>query len=212
MTKQTSNPTPSAPPTRTTVPVAPAAPAAPPAGRLTRWRLGAAVLPLVLAGAAAAQDSHYFDGAQRRAVTLQPDLVAQFTPRSDHASALAAGTAALAGDSLMRIVRRPSVVSRTTTSSDDSPVYREGNSPAGRLMALPGGVLLKFQPDWTRERIDSWLAAQGLAVTRPLAQGDHWFFVATPPGRAALDTANRLHETGELLVALPNWWRQTQTR
>jgi len=212
MTTRTSNPRTTVKPGSPNPPASPSATAAPVRRPLTRWRLSAAVLPLVLAGAAAAQDAHYFDGGQRRGITLQPDLVAEFTPPSDRATAQAAGGARLAGDSLLRIVQRPSRVSRSAAAGDDSPVYREGSSPAGRLMALPGGVLLKFQPGWTRERIDQWLAMHQLAVTRPMAQGGNWYFVATPAGRASLDTANRLHETGELLAALPNWWRQTQPR
>jgi hypothetical protein len=83
MTTRTSNPRTTVKPGSPNPPASPSATAAPVRRPLTRWRLSAAVLPLVLAGAAAAQDAHYFDGGQRRGITLQPDLVAEFTPPSD---------------------------------------------------------------------------------------------------------------------------------
>jgi hypothetical protein len=38
------------------------------------------------------------------------------------------------------------------------------------------------------------------------------FLVPTRPGVEALDVANRLYETGELVACTPNWWREASVR
>ena len=173
----------------------------------------------LVASACATGGAHYYDGSQRRSITLQPDLVAQFVNGNERSTALGVQAVALpgVGDSLVRIYRLSGVGPRATvavTPAPDaaSPVFREGNSPAGRLMALPGGVLVKFKPDWTRERIDAWLAARSLAVTRKLEIESNWFVIATPKGNASLTVANQIFESGEVLAATPNWWKQTVPR
>ncbi len=170
-------------------------------------------------GSAMAQ-AHYYDGSQSRTVSLQPDLRAEFTrgdnPRARQALA-ATGAVPLSGvgDALVRIYRLPASTERAGAAAAPaagSPVYREGNSPAGRLMALPGGVMVKFKPDWSRAQIDAFVTARGLTVERKLAMDGNWFLLATPAGEASLTTANALFETGELLVATPNWWKHTVSR
>lgn len=169
-------------------------------------------------GSALAQ-AHYYDGGQTRRVTLQPDLRADFTRGDQRRTALAAPAGAVAlqgvGDSLVRIVRVPPGAERSGTPAAPaagSAVYREGDSPAGRLMALPGGVMVKFKPDWNRAQIDAWVAGRGLKIERQLAMQGNWFLLATPAGDASLNTANAIFESGEVLAASPNWWKQTVTR
>lgn len=196
--------------------------------RTARTALIASALAALGAVAWAGGTAHYFDGSRRRTVTLQTDLVATFAPAArtglpPHAlgATAAAATTVVAGDSRVQIHRVAAAAPRATPADAGaaaapagSPVYREGNSPAGRLMALPGGVLVKFKPEWSRARIDAWLAQRALAVERalPIAGGGQWFAVATPSGAPALDTANALFESGDVLAATPNWWRQTRAR
>jgi hypothetical protein len=172
----------------------------------------------VVAGPAVAAE-RYYDGTQARTVTPQADLRALFSHagKAHAVQAQAAGAVAVAGvgDSLVGIYRLPKVAARSTAApmaAPGSPVYREGDSPAGRLMALPGGVMVKFKPDWSRQRIDAWLAPRGLAVVRQLAMDGNWFLIDTPAGEASLRTANAVYETGEVLAASPNWWKQTAPR
>lgn len=202
-----------------------------PTHRLTRRQAVAGAFALLAPALAswapaalAAEPLRYHDGEQWRDISLQPDLVADFSRGSARGAVARAnpGAQALpgAGDSLVQIYRLPAVSTRQAVSAaaraeaqaHASPVYRQGRSPAGRLMALPGGVMVKFPADWTRERIDAFLAAQGLAVQRPLAIGPGWVLVGTAPGDAALQAAQRLHATGEVLAATPNWWMQTAAR
>ncbi|MCA8837808.1 MAG: hypothetical protein K8963_08170 [Proteobacteria bacterium] len=96
-------------------------------------------------------------------------------------------------------------------ASDERYHYSEvfSTTPGGKdFRALPGGVFVKFDPDWDRSRIDAWLADQ--EVGSYLAEqvlNNNVFMIHTPQGMEALDLANRLQETGEVLYAEPNWWR-----
>jgi hypothetical protein len=181
--------------------------------------VGAALVALVMGSAVAADLEHYFDGAQRRTLTRVPDLVATIhAPAAGRQAPLAAteSAAVVAGDSRLRIERVvPTVGPRAAAAAyapGQSPVWREGTSPAGRLMAAPGGVLVKVRPEWSSAQARDWLAARGYAEAAPLGQGAGWWRVPTAPGEAALDAANRLHGTGELLAASPDWWRDARTR
>jgi hypothetical protein len=178
--------------------------------------LTAALLALCATAAVAAPD-HYHDGTRKVPITLQADLVAEFTPARARAAALpaAGGGEVLAGDSLVRIRRVGSsspLAAAAAAAAGRSPVFRQGAAANGRLMALPGGVLVKFHPDWTRERIDAWLAARGHLSSRPMAWSPQWFRVDTAHGLPALEAANAMAESGEVLAASPNWWMQTVTR
>ena len=160
---------------------------------------------------------HYYDGTQVRRLTLQPELRAEFNQGDSRRTTLAASADAVAlkgvGDSLVRIVRVTRSSERLANpAAESAAVYREGDSPAGRLMALPGGVLVKFKPDWSRAQIDAWVAARGLTTGRALPIGTNWFRIDTAPGLTSLETANAIFETGEVLSASPNWWMQTRAK
>lgn len=64
-------------------------------------------------------------------------------------------------------------------------------------------------------QVRAWAQAKGLAVTQRMgATGDmgNWYLIATAPGSAALELASSLKAGGEVLAAMPNWWKQTATR
>ena len=107
------------------------------------------------------------------------------------------------------IVAKPNVRSAT---SAPTPLFREGDSPAGRLMGLPGGIIVQFQPSWNATQIAQWLTARGLPVGERLEIQGNWYSIPTPAGTMALETANQLHESGEVLSATPNWWKAMTTR
>lgn len=179
-----------------------------------------ACLMLALAAPAAwAAPDHYYDGTRKVPITRQADLVAEIAVPGQRSALRAEGGGAaplVAGDSLVRIRRvaagavNPSVAAGGAGTT--SPVYRQGAGSTGRLMTLPGGVLVKFPAGWSRERVDAWLAARGHAAARPMAWGPQWYLVETPAGLASLEAANAMVESGEVLSASPNWWKQTSTR
>lgn len=93
-----------------------------------------------------------------------------------------------------------------------TPLFREGDSPAGRLMGLPGGIIVQFHPHWSVTQIAQWLTAHGLPLGERLAIQGHWYSIPTPAGMIALETANQLHESGDVISAAPNWWKAMATR
>lgn len=158
--------------------------------------------------------THYFDGGIRRTVTLDPELLAHFAaPPSPVSSGTAMGRTVGAGSAepFVKLHRRTDPLPRTV-GGVSSPVYREGTSPAGRLMALPGDVMIRFKPDWSDGQVRDWASAKGLTLVRKLNITGQWYLVASPAGIASLELANTLHQSGELLSATPNWWKQTVTR
>ncbi|MCX7176437.1 MAG: hypothetical protein NT159_21440 [Proteobacteria bacterium] len=178
-----------------------------------------AAVSLVLAlsaGSSLAQVTHYYDGGNERTVTVQPGLVAEFasTPR---ATALSAKPRASDDNAVetpfvtIRNIDAPASLSAGVTGNQ-SPVFREGNSPAGRLMALPGGVIVNFNPGWSDGQVREWVAAHGYSVRHQLNIIGNWYVLDTLPGEVSLQTANAIQNSGDVVSASPNWWKETVTR
>lgn len=169
-----------------------------------RTALGLALLAWTCVGAA--QSAFYYDGSSQRALTLQPSLIAEFADRS------AAATRSTTATTPFVTLHSTSAAMTRSAHSQSSPVYREGHSPAGRLMALPGGVIVNFQPDWSEAQIQAWAAAGGYTLGRRLNIQGNWYTVQTAAGQVALDTANAIYQSGVVISASPNWWKHTVTR
>ena len=184
---------------------------------LTTLRRAAVVLAAcaIATGALAATTAHYFDGDTQRTITLDTSLVAVITPTPEAGSTTQARSVGEGGSAspapLVQLQPANQSVAKGA-GTHTSPVYREGNSPAGRLMALPGGVVVKFNTDWTDAQVRAWAQAKGLAVAQRLGTTSNWYLIATAPGSAALELANSLKAGGEVLAAMPNWWKQTAAR
>ena len=174
----------------------------------------AALAVLGTQAAWAASSAHYFDGTNQRTITLDPKWVAVITPPPQQSSANGQAAPRVAsGAAAPLVVLQPSSQPMArTTGTQTSPVYREGNSPAGRLMALPGGVLVKLAPEWTDAQVRAWMDVKGLTVRQRMNIAGHWYVVESPAGNASLELANALQQSGEVLSASPNWWKQTTTR
>ena len=165
------------------------------------------------AGAGAAP-VHYFDGVVQRPITLETEWVAVITPAANAANAAnAAGAQARSiGPTPLVTLRPASQATARAMQGQITPVYREGDSSAGRLMALPGGVVVKLNPAWTDAEVRAWAAGKGLPVIQRLNLSGNWYLLASAPGPASLELANGLHTSGEVLSAAPNWWKQTKPR
>lgn len=98
------------------------------------------------------------------------------------------------------------------SSSPSTPLFREGDSPAGRLMGLPGGIIVQFQTHWNEIQITQWLVVRGLPLGERLGIQGNWYAIPTPAGEIALEIANQLHESGEVVSASPNWWKSIAKR
>ncbi len=99
------------------------------------------------------------------------------------------------------------------SSLDDGigPVFR---SRSGAIMALPGGVLLVVEGGWSRSRVNTFLAENGIEAGRvsPLGEIPNGFVISTDPGFASLDLANELAEANGVILSSPNWWRQLEAK
>lgn len=85
-----------------------------------------------------------------------------------------------------------------------SPVFRDG----GRLRALPGNIIVRFKSEWTETTCNNWLETQQLTLVNKLNAGNNTYVIKAEPGLAALTLANRIHQSGDVVFAHPNWWTE----
>ena len=93
-----------------------------------------------------------------------------------------------------------------------SPVLHDSSSASGRMRALPGNIIVYFNPLWDAATVNNWIAARKLEVVRKLEIGANVYVIKTAPGLDALDIANSLYLSGEVVSASPNWWEEMATR
>ena len=161
--------------------------------------------------------SYFYDGGKKITITADPGLVAEFgttTSESAVKQALPGAVELKDGVGGPRVFKAPasSFKPRTATGTTTSPVFRAGSSPAARMMALPGGVIVTFNPQWTESQVREFAASKGLEVQQRLEITGNWYVLKTEPGLASLQTANRLQESGAVVGSSPNWWKETVTR
>lgn len=176
------------------------------------WKqLGALALAAGLAPSVFAGSLYYYNGENQQRITPEPAQVAEFAPYG----ATSAARSASPTKAWKFVTLRAAGVGAAETgagATKTSPVFREGDSPAGRLMALPGGVIVQFKPDWTDGQVNAWLTSKALTAKQRLAIRGNWYVLHSSAGQAALDLANAIHESGEVVSASPNWWKETVTR
>jgi hypothetical protein len=175
-------------------------------------------------GAALATSYTWYDGSGEHTAWLNPALLAEFGAPSQGESAVKrASPAAVAepgsrgivhiwrfdGDGAEQALRQARAVN---PAGKYSPVFSDGAEDGGRKRALPGGVIVYFKPDWTESQIGAWTASQGLSIASKLEIGPNIYVLQTAPGFAALETANRIHQSGAVVSAEPNWWVEVHTR
>lgn len=160
---------------------------------------------------------YFYDGGKKIMINADPALVAEFCGPGAESAVKKANPAAeelTAGVGGPRLFKAPatSFKPRTATGTATSPVFRIGTSPGGRLMALPGGMVVTFKPEWTDAQVREWATSKGLEVQQRLEITGNWYVLRTEPGVASLTAANALFESGAVVAASPNWWKQTVTR
>jgi hypothetical protein len=168
----------------------------------------------------------WYDGEREHTVWINPTLVAEFDPPSaEDKSALkqALPTArALPGKGIgMRLWQldgstTPAGMSRSLNTAHPqgkySPVLHDSPSAASGMRALPGNIIVYLKPTWSETEVKAWLQARGLEVVKKLEIGSNIYILKTEPGLAALELANTLHRSGEVVAAFPDWWQEAVTR
>lgn len=175
---------------------------------------------------ASTQDSSYvwYDGDQPRRAWLDPDLLATFDAPdpsteqairsiSPQAEALPPGQA---GIRLWRIPAQGAATARNLHALEPdietSPVLRDGPGKNAAMRALPGGLILHLNPNWTEAAAYDWLLTQHLQPVKKLAFGRNVFLIETEAGLEALHLANRLRQRDGVIAAAPNWWQELEPR
>ena len=97
-------------------------------------------------------------------------------------------------------------------STNYSPILRDSASSAGRMRALPGGVIVYLNPEWDRAAVDAWALGKQLEIVNKLAIGKNVYLIKTPAGLETLSIANSLMQSGEVVAATPNWWQEVTTK
>ncbi|MCR9144312.1 MAG: hypothetical protein NXI24_18845 [bacterium] len=157
---------------------------------------------------------YYYDGDQRYEIEMTADEVAEFSsPGSaqqlDRSARLLKG-----GSGAVRIYRvdasaQQRLARGAVASSQLSPVFIQG----GMRMALPGGVIVSLDPDWSDTQCRDWVIAQGSLVRERLKiNSGNYYLIASGAGLASLEFANRLRGENGVLSATPNWWREVGHR
>lgn len=169
------------------------------------------VLPQPTAWAADSYQWH--DGDRTKTVYLNPDRIAQFGESSEAEEQIrrefpgAVRVKAPAhGPRVWKLagIHRRLSKSRQAGGVNVSEVFSDRKSLTDASRALPGGVVVTTKPDWTESKTREWLAKQGFKDVTKI--NDTMYTVATAAGMTSLETANRLHDSGELAASVPNWW------
>jgi hypothetical protein len=166
----------------------------------------------------------WHDGDQKREVWLDSDLVAEFAPSaSGEAGVKRVNPNAQAGPSpkgirLWRMMgaMNSDVVSRRANAETArgvfSPVLHDAATDKGAMRLLPGNVIVHLNPTWDTGTAYNWFKTRKLEVAEQLGYGANIFLIRTGPGLEALETANRIYESGDVVAAFPNWWVEMQKK
>lgn len=168
---------------------------------------------------------HYYDGETKRTLWLDESRVAEFTPSASSSQALAAsfpGAREAAGSfgrvKIWDVNRSPEIaqyvgdLNGLHADASFSPVLRDAQSEHASMKALPGGVLVVLDAAWSEQEVRDWLVSRGHAVRQSLPTAPNAFVIDTPVGMESLEIANALFESGDVVSASPNFWKESATR
>jgi hypothetical protein len=167
------------------------------------------------------QAMSYYDGQRWREVWVNEREVVEFVPpgqeRSSRAAAPAATATLLVDGRGVRIWRldqagAPLALSRSLAPANHySPVFHLSPS-GGRRLALSGNIVVRFKPEWSAAQIQAWLSAQRFAQVKLLSAESAIYVLSVGNGLDALEKANAIQEGGEVVYAMPEWWREVSKR
>lgn len=167
----------------------------------------------------------WYDGSRERTVWLNPQAVAEINPSNASASAarnIHPGAKILplkhhqSGICIWQTDNTGGAAVRSLAASNPtgkySPVFHDSASSSGAMRALPGNIIVYLNPAWDVTMVDSWIKLHKLEVLKKLEAGPNIYLIKTGPGMEALSTANQLYQSGEVVAAFPDWWREVSTR
>jgi len=171
------------------------------------------------------QRQTWYDGDQQRSIWLNPNLLAEFNPQDESRSQLkslfSATDISKKSSKSIRWWKLDGVVSSkqalkslksAQSTGHFSPVLHDSPSSIASKRLLPGNVIVVLDPTWDQATAKAWFEAQNVVVVETLGFTLNAFLIKTEAGLDALNTANRLYETGEVKLASPNWWKEIELR
>jgi hypothetical protein len=171
------------------------------------------------------QSYTWYEGGTAHQVWLNPGLVAEFNPSTKGAKAVKSVSPAATqlssqsvrgGIRIWNLDNGAAVSARSFSvahpSGAYSPVFHDDATDSGRMRALPGNVIVTLNPDWNAAAVNDWLAKRKLKSLKKLNNGKNVFLIQSAPGLDALNLANELQSSGEVVSASPDWWKEVSHR
>lgn len=167
------------------------------------------------------QSYTWYDGDIKREVWLNSQLMAEFNPTIAQKNRISAASVEMRiVDDNMGSVRfwridpqstaksTISLISTRIKSNPVSAVLHDGASTNSGMRALPGNIILYLNPDWDQATAERWLKQKNLQVISQRKLISNVFVIKSKPGLDSLLKANELYESGEVVAAFPNWWKE----
>ncbi len=193
-------------------------------GVMSGCQAGLAGVPPGEGGVALTQTMHYFDGQRWREVWVnEREVVEFFQPgQAGVARALTSDLTPAAtlleegvGVRIWRLDQQAGeavAVSRALAPAKQlSPVFHLSSTGGSRL-ALSGNIVVRFKPEWSDKQIQAWIAAQNLTQIKMLNGVSATYVISVGSGLDALARANAIQESGAVVYAMPEWWREISKR
>jgi hypothetical protein len=171
------------------------------------------------------QSYKWYDGNREHKVWLNPQLVAEFNPEPEGEKSVKSAYPSAKimtakhkqpGIRLWQLDNSSGTAPRNIKARHPhgkySAVLHDGPSSDSRMRALPGNIIVTFDPKWDEKAVNNWLKAHKLEALKKLDIGPNVYVIKTGPGLEALDVANALHQLGEVKAAFPDWWQEVTTR
>lgn len=167
----------------------------------------------------------WYDGNKAKKIWLNPNLIAEFDPKpASHSQSknLAASASPIQikqrGIKLWRL--NTGVTSKANMqqlrqklpAGKISQILHDGPSESAHKRALPGNIIVHLDPNWNPQQVKAWFEQHALQIEKPLNIGPNIFIVKTGPGLEALEKANELYLSGEVVAAYPNWWQEVHKK
>lgn len=176
-------------------------------------------------GMALSQSYIWYDGTRAQTIWLNPSVIAEFDP-GPQSSVVTKAVDAKAqqltqqrsqhGIRLWQMQTPAGTAVKSLAISNPtgkySPVFHDSASNSGAMRALPGNIIVYLDPKWDTATTNNWIAAHKLELVKKLEIGSNIFVFKTAPGLDALNVANALYQSGEVVAAFPDWWKESFTR
>lgn len=151
------------------------------------------------------------DGLKPRTYWLDPAFEIEFSDDAPASETSTKDSGSPAREVAPGVWLRPrGGVAAKGVGTSGSPAFRAGAREGSPLMALPGGVVVRFAASLSSAEARAWLVGRGLEIVREMKLSAPTFEIASEPGMASIELARTLLAEPEIVVASPNWWQEIQ--